>query len=158
MTVSFTVEGRPQPRGSKKAFPRQRKDGRLAVAVVDMNPHGRAWMDAVAAAAAVALPCASLPAWSGPVGLDVTFYMPRPRAHFRTGRFADQLRVDAPTVPTTAPDTTKLLRAVEDALTGVAWRDDAQVVFQIARKRYGDPGARVCIYGAPDLDLVEQAA
>ena len=34
---------------------------------------------------------------------------------------------------------TKLVRAVEDALTGLVWRDDAQVVVQTVRKRYGHP-------------------
>ena len=37
------------------------------------------------------------------------------------------------------PDATKLVRAVEDALTGLVWRDDAQVVIQTVRKRYGHP-------------------
>lgn len=41
--------------------------------------------------------------------------------------------------PITKPDSTKLVRAVEDALTGVLWGDDAQVVDQHVFKRYGVP-------------------
>ena len=33
---------------------------------------------------------------------------------------------------------TKLIRAVEDALTGIVWRDDAQVAVQKVAKVYGD--------------------
>ena len=33
----------------------------------------------------------------------------------------------------------KLARAVEDAMSGVVYRDDAQVVTEVLRKRYGEP-------------------
>jgi Holliday junction resolvase RusA-like endonuclease len=43
---------------------------------------------------------------------------------------------------------TKLLRAVEDAATGLLWWDDAQIVTQIITKGYGTrPG--VTIYCRP---------
>ena len=38
---------------------------------------------------------------------------------------------------TTKPDADKLSRAILDSLTGVCWRDDAQVVDLRARKVYG---------------------
>jgi Holliday junction resolvase RusA-like endonuclease len=40
--------------------------------------------------------------------------------------------------PTVKPDLTKLLRAVEDALTGVVWRDDSQIIHQVVNKEYAD--------------------
>jgi Holliday junction resolvase RusA-like endonuclease len=47
---------------------------------------------------------------------------------------------------TTKPDTTKLLRATEDALRGIAWADDNQVCEQHAFKLYGmRPGVHVFI-------------
>jgi predicted short-subunit dehydrogenase-like oxidoreductase (DUF2520 family) len=33
----------------------------------------------------------------------------------------------------------KLARGVEDALTGIVWRDDAQIVVEHLEKRYGSP-------------------
>jgi len=49
--------------------------------------------------------------------------------------------------PASRPDLTKLIRSVEDALTGILWRDDAQVISQVALKRYAmpdeTPGVRV---------------
>ena len=41
--------------------------------------------------------------------------------------------------PTVKPDSSKLLRAVEDSLTGTVWHDDAQVVSTQVEKRYGVP-------------------
>jgi Holliday junction resolvase RusA-like endonuclease len=71
----------------------------------------------------------------GPLALAVTFHVPRPKGHY--GKRG--LRPTAQVYPTTRPDVTKLLRAVEDACTGVVWRDDAQVVRQVAAKVYGEP-------------------
>lgn len=39
---------------------------------------------------------------------------------------------------TSRPDTDKLLRGLCDALTGILFRDDSQVVLVVARKVYGD--------------------
>lgn len=41
--------------------------------------------------------------------------------------------------PCVKPDTDKLIRAVLDSLTGVAFLDDGQVVEVCARKQYGSP-------------------
>jgi Holliday junction resolvase RusA-like endonuclease len=44
------------------------------------------------------------------------------------------------------PDLDKLIRAILDALTGVVWRDDGQVVDIVASKVYADtPGVDVVI-------------
>jgi Holliday junction resolvase RusA-like endonuclease len=60
--------------------------------------------------------------------------MPRPRAHFG----ARGLRPAAPAWPTVRPDVLKLARAVEDALTGLVWRDDSQIVVELLTKQYGE--------------------
>jgi Holliday junction resolvase RusA-like endonuclease len=77
--------------------------------------------------------------FSGALSLDLRFYMRRPQSHFGTGRNAGRLKDTAPRFHTTRPDSTKLTRAVEDALTGVVWRDDAQVSTQVIAKLYGEP-------------------
>jgi Holliday junction resolvase RusA-like endonuclease len=44
------------------------------------------------------------------------------------------------------PDLDKLVRAILDSLTGVVWRDDAQVVDIVARKVYAEtPGVDIAI-------------
>lgn len=80
--------------------------------------------------------------WSpmtGPVTVAVTFILKRPKAHYRTGKFADQIRDDAPERPHGTPgmDTDKLARAVLDALTTArVYGDDSQVTELRAKKIY----------------------
>jgi Holliday junction resolvase RusA-like endonuclease len=140
----FFVPGIPQPGGSKRAFTVKKPDGGIGVRVEDDAKHGKPWRVAVAWAAKAAH---QGPPLDGPLWLAVTFTMPRPKGHF--GKRG--LRKSAPLRPTVKPDTTKLLRALEDACTGILWRDDAQIVVQHVSKEYGEhPGARVQLatYGA----------
>lgn len=123
-TISFTVFGKPAQRGSKRAFPFKRKDGRLAVAVSDDNVRSKDWMHNVSSAAAEAFRGELL---TGPVSLSVQFYFCRPKSHFRSGDNVGVLRALAPDRHTQKPDLCKSIRAIEDALTGVIWRDDSQI-------------------------------
>lgn len=125
-----TVYGIAQPSGSKQAG--VTKTGRRFCR--DANPAASAWKRHVAMAAGAAIQGQAL--FDGPVFLVLTFYRSRPKGHFN-GKGA--LRATAPPFPTAAPDTTKLVRGAEDALKGIAFRDDAQVVDLHARKLYGEP-------------------
>ena len=129
--VAFTVHGVPQPAGSKRAFVTP-KTGRIVV--VDDAKGSRPWKNRVAAAAAEAM---DGPPLSGPVELLLTFSVTRPRGHYGVGRNSDIVKPSAPVFPTVRPDITKLVRAAEDAMTGIVWKDDAQVIAQHADKRYG---------------------
>jgi Holliday junction resolvase RusA-like endonuclease len=132
MTLSFTVAGVSQPKGSTKAF-RQRGTNRIIV--TNDNPKCKAWARDIAQVAAIAMSHHGLlPLTAVPVALDVTFYLPRPQK-YETKRNA---LIDFPHI--TKPDTDKLARAVKDALTGVVWHDDAQVTLLIARKHYAAAG------------------
>jgi Holliday junction resolvase RusA-like endonuclease len=73
------------------------------------------------------------PPITGAVVLAVEFVMPRPKAMSKR----------KPTPPhTKRPDVDKLLRAVGDALSGVVWSDDSNIVESISRKRYAEPDER----------------
>jgi crossover junction endodeoxyribonuclease RusA len=101
------------------------------------------WRERVAAAAMQVAPDEPL---EGPLGVTMAFTMPRPRSHYRTGRHSGDLKPSAPNWHTGRPDTTKLVRAAEDALTGVWWRDDALIAWQRASKRYGPrPGVHLTV-------------
>jgi Holliday junction resolvase RusA-like endonuclease len=128
MSVAFTVYGQPAPAGSKRGLQR---GGR--VMVVDANPKARAWKAVVLDAAGQMMRGRAL--LEGPLLLELTFWMPRPKGHFG----ARGLRPSAPAFPTVKPDVLKLARGVEDALTGVCYRDDAQIVTEILQKSYGEP-------------------
>ena len=137
--IQFTVLGIPQPAGSKRAFPFKRKNGKLGVAVSDANPKAHDWKNAVASAAHAACFHEIDSLREGPLSLTMTFYLPRPKGHFRKD---GSLTPRAPLRPITRPDTQKLARGTTDALTGIIWRDDSQIVAEHLAKHYGEP-ARV---------------
>ena len=57
----------------------------------------------------------------GPVDLDVTFVLPRPKALVWKTREMRRLH------HAKKPDAENLLKALQDALTGICWRDDSQI-------------------------------
>jgi Holliday junction resolvase RusA-like endonuclease len=130
----------------------RRKDGRAGVAIVDDNPKAKNWQSVVRNAAWDAMleqhPGTEVGGrrehvFDGPIGLSVTFTLRRPRGHFGVRGVLPS----APAYPIVRPDCTKLLRGVEDALTGVVWRDDAQVIEQAVTKTYGTPeGVQVVVW------------
>lgn len=58
---------------------------------------------------------------AGPVILEARFYLPRPKYLCR------RKDPDGPILHGGAPDYDNLVKALQDALKGVAWRDDGQV-------------------------------
>jgi Holliday junction resolvase RusA-like endonuclease len=84
-----------------------------------------------------------------PLRVDLTFYFPRPKKHFRTGARASELREDAPRFHTSTPDRDNADKACLDQMTVMRfWRDDAQVCDGRIRKLYEDgrgPGCTITI-------------
>ena len=64
-----------------------------------------------------------------PMGLACRFYMPIPKGVSPLSRHAVRLRHG---------DVDSLLGLVMDALTGIAWEDDAQVAFTLGYKLWAD--------------------
>ncbi|MGI8622680.1 MAG: RusA family crossover junction endodeoxyribonuclease [Solirubrobacteraceae bacterium] len=128
----------------------------------------KVWRSAVGEAGRVAMEAAGRALLSGPVAVEVVFFLERPLVHHRGRRRSHPVRGDAPTLNATLPDLDKLVRALLDSLTGVVWVDDGQVAQVAAVKRYAAPdplGARVAVWaladGPPavvtlDLDLDEE--
>jgi Holliday junction resolvase RusA-like endonuclease len=129
-SVRFTVYGIPAPAGSKRGFVQAGH-----VRIVDDSVRSRPWK-ALVSDAALKETGGRGPLFRGPLTLEVWFVMPRPKGHFGAG---EKLRPSAPEYPAVKPDATKLLRAVEDALNGIVWKDDSQVVVQHVYKLYGEP-------------------
>lgn len=80
--------------------------------------------------------------FTGPVSIAITFWLPRPQAHYRTGKYAGQIKPNAPTHSTSAGqgDIDKLVRCTLDGLSakcgGVIIADDSLVVTLSSEKRY----------------------
>ncbi len=74
----------------------------------------------------------------GVIYLTVWFCMPRPKDHYRTGKFAGILKDSAPLWHTKRPDIDNLQKFLFDSLNGVFWKDDSQICSVIAQKRYDE--------------------
>lgn len=150
--LTFCVYGKPATQGSKRAIPATREDpdgvrrpvmrenGLPIFNMVDDNPRLRSWRADVSSTAREQMDVEFgrdfVPIKTA-VMLSMVFYRPRPKGHYGTGRNADKLKDSAPAYPTTKPDTLKLARAIEDALSGVVYHDDAQIVSHSIEKRWG---------------------
>ena len=76
-----------------------------------------------------------------PVYMEFRFYLPRPKCHYRTGKFSHLLKASAPTLPCTSStaDLDNYVKFVKDCLNGIAYYDDAQVVdYGSVKKRYAE--------------------
>ncbi|MGH8982546.1 MAG: RusA family crossover junction endodeoxyribonuclease [Acidimicrobiia bacterium] len=147
--IEIVVYGIAQPAGSKTAG--RTSNGRLFVR--DSAKGSAAWKRAVAQVAGAEMAGRHL--LDGPLALEAAFHLPRPKGHYG----ARGLRPSAPDFPTVKPDTTKLLRAVEDALTGIVYRDDAQIVRQHVTKDYAGGGpvrVEIRISSVRQAHLLEQ--
>jgi crossover junction endodeoxyribonuclease RusA len=131
--ISFVVHGLPVAQGSKRTVP---IGGGRYRAVEDNAARLRVWRAAVADVAGQAM--AGRPLLAGPLCLVADFLYPRPRSHYGTGRNVGRLKPHAPTYKASAPDVDKTVRAICDALSGVVFRDDAQVAELRVRKLWAE--------------------
>lgn len=113
--MRFFVAGKPVQQGSMKAF-----NNRV---VHQKSKELLAWRELVAIRARQA---GCTPSES-PIGISMAFTLEKPKT----------ARRERPTVP---PDLDKQVRSILDALTGIAYVDDAQVCELSAAKAYGLPG------------------
>lgn len=157
LPIEFTVYGDPAPGGSKTigyktdfkgavmmTMMRTKRFGPVLRPIAFLRDSGKnnaKWKKVVAKTAAAHMQTnfdlSMIPA-GVPVELSMTFFKQRPKNHYGTGKNAATLNKHGLSLPypTQDPDTTKLLRPTEDALKGVCWYDDNQVVDQHAFKRW----------------------
>jgi Holliday junction resolvase RusA-like endonuclease len=138
--VVFRVAGIPHTQGSKTGFVAGGhvvlREGSSPRAAADL----KAWRYAVAGEARIS----RCPLLAGPVLVSLRFGLPKPAS-------APKRRRTWPTA-TRSGDVDKLARACLDALTGVCFVDDAQVVGLAVTKDYGPPGVEVMVIPVPDGD------
>jgi len=148
--IAFTVPGIPRPGGSKTATVIRRKggaivmkNGRPLVTTRESGKHTAEWRQTVAYFARKAYQGEPLRV---PLMVGVVFTMPRPKNHYRAN---GELKPNAPAWHASKPDATKLMRAAEDALSGIVWADDSIIVRQHVSKAYGErPGMSITIQEA----------
>ena len=74
--------------------------------------------------------------FDGPLRINLEFYFPRPKNHYRTGKYSDQLKPTAPHIHTNMPDVDNLSKFILDAMNEVFYEDDRQVVELNSHKEY----------------------
>ena len=123
MNLSFTVYGRPQPQGSAKSF--IPKGWNRAVITTD-NKTLKPWRQDVSDTACIQMRDGA-PS-NEAIIVRVNFYFERPRSTSK--KILSKI---------TKPDVDKLARGILDSLTGIAFRDDAQVIALETYKHFGLP-------------------
>lgn len=124
--ISFVVFCKPEPQGSSKAvMPKGARFPKVTSANGKLYPYRQQ----VARTALAERKCSAIPfGHHEPVTLGLRFFFQKP-----------------PSVPkkrtchVVKPDLDKLVRGVKDALTGIIYEDDSQVVSIRATKHYGAP-------------------
>lgn len=129
MRIEFSVHGTPQPQGSARAF---MPKGWSRPVITSDNAKLKPWRQEVAGMARQAMQGEPL---ESAVYVECEFSFPRPKSLSKKVRYK-----------TTKPDADKLLRAALDSMTGIVFRDDAQVVSCRVTKGFAEePGARFAV-------------
>lgn len=123
--IAFTVYAKAQPQGSSRAFMIK---GRPIITTTNKNlkPYRQELTHtAIAAMEGKEMPYAGKHV---PVAVSMEFFLERPKS-------IPKKRVSM----VVKPDMDKLIRSTADALTGIMYADDAQIVMLSTNKLYGTP-------------------
>ena len=76
----------------------------------------------------------------GAISVSMIFSMPRPKSHYRSGKYSHLLKDNAPSLHVSKPDIDNLIKFYLDAMTGSFWKDDAYICTIEASKIYSEDG------------------
>ena len=119
--LAFTVDGNPVGKARARvvdghAFtPKKSKDYENRVQVAIMASGGRLYFD------------------EG-VSVSIYIYHPRPNSHFNKRG----LKATAPTLPLCKPDLDNVVKSILDAMNGLVYNDDKQIITLHVQKYYSD--------------------
>ena len=74
--------------------------------------------------------------FKGPILIEYKFFYERPKSHFRTGKFSNILKDNAPKHHTNKPDLDNVIKYYNDVLQVDFIEDDSQIVCIWAVKKY----------------------
>jgi Holliday junction resolvase RusA-like endonuclease len=118
---TYILEGDPtplfraKPNYNKKRMYDSQKQNKLVTGITLANQHS------------------NRPQFEGPVSLEVVFFMPVPQTRLR------EKKKLYGTYHFVRPDTTNLLKYIEDAANTILYKDDCIIAKIIAEKIYGEP-------------------
>lgn len=131
--IKFTVYARPEPQGSTKGFLLKGKWGQKdRVILTSANKKLKPYRQELTNTAMVTLSDTGtqrpMAAKQIPISITLDFYFEKPTS---VSKKRSHISVK--------PDLDKICRSTIDALTGIIYQDDAQIVELSARKHYGLP-------------------
>jgi Holliday junction resolvase RusA-like endonuclease len=139
--VAFSMSGVPRPQGR----PRTRVI-RQKYAVIYKDPVDADYEKAIAGIAREAM--GNRPPLKGPLSVTWRFRMPIPKSGTKRARAA---MIAGETAHVSRPDCSNMLKACEDAMNGVVFLDDAQIVRGFFTKVYAErPGIDVRVEAFDD--------
>lgn len=107
--------------------------------------NAQGWREAVAivAGSAVNEPL------EGPLDVSLSFFFPRPKSHYGTGKNSELVKTSAPVHHAQKPDIDNVIKSTLDGMNGVLYGDDKQVIRIWAEKRWAhrpdQSGLALCI-------------
>ena len=135
--IDLFVEGNPKPQSRPRVSVRAGRGFAYNADSKDM----KAWKKALDAALAE-IPDRGL---DGPMHVELAFRLPRPKSHYRTGKFSHLLKDSAPGDHQSRADLDNLAKVVLDKITrSEYWLDDNQVVSLAVTKRWNDYSTAGC--------------
>ncbi len=126
--VAFELPGEPVP----QPRPRVTTRGGFAQAYTPSSHPVKAYREGIALAARLS----GVKPTTGDVVLAIEFVFARPPSHFTKSGLSSTA------IPRPRPDWDNLGKAVCDALLGIAYQDDSQVVRATVTKRYAERGGK----------------
>jgi Holliday junction resolvase RusA-like endonuclease len=133
--IQFIIPGTPQGKGRARSFVRGKHVGHY-------TPEKTRTYEGMIRTQALA-EMGMRPATTLPVKLDLIIGMPVPASW---PSWKSTAALNGEIVPTTKPDADNVAKAIKDALNGVCWYDDAQVVLLSVQKIYTQtPGVSVSV-------------
>lgn len=144
MRISFVVPGRPQGKGRPRFTTR---GGHARTYTPEATASYENLVKITAMQALV-----DLPEWSkdGQFALRIEAYFAVPKSKPKAYR---DMALNDIIQPTTKPDMDNIIKSICDALNGVLWHDDKQVVWVLANKKYGaEDYVQVFVYNTTSPD------
>lgn len=124
--IQFEIPGQPVAQGRPRASTRGGH-----VRMYD-PPKSKQYKQLVRSAA---IPYAPKEPLEGPLEVRMIFYRQNLKSFTKK---QTQEAADGICRPTTKPDTSNYIKGIEDALNGLMWKDDSQIVTLVAEKYYSD--------------------
>lgn len=142
-SISFTVPGVPYAQPRQRSRIATSKSGKQFINNYTPLAAPVNAFKASVAHAAMAVPEHAF--GDAAVSIEMDFHFPRPASHYGSGRNSGKIKASAPKFKKGKPDLDNLEKAVQDALTGIVYGDDAQIVTKVTDKRWTQAEAMVLV-------------